>query len=151
VCLLRPPSISAQALLLPAPPQPTQADGTVAFKGYNTDWAAAIGAIEQQLRASLGAAAAAASDQSPLAGKSVLVVGAGGAGRALAFGAASKWVHRPGNRPLHAGDCGRSCKSKSDVFLLGPDFLCILPNAKHEGGVKQSVAVLLKSPMPELP
>ncbi len=35
---------------------------------------------------------AAPAGKSPLAGKTVCVVGAGGAGRALAFGAASKWV-----------------------------------------------------------
>eukprot|EP00983_Pelagomonas_calceolata_P111459 1159783-Pelagomonas_calceolata.AAC.19 len=80
--------------------QPPQADGSAAFKSYNTDWAAAIGAIEQEMRAASGSQAGpAASSQpspseglSPLAGKTFLVVGAGGAGRALAFGAASKWV-----------------------------------------------------------
>jgi len=78
--------------------QPPQADGSAAFKSYNTDWAAAIGAIEQEMRAASGSQAGpAASSQpspseglSPLAGKTFLVVGAGGAGRALAFGAASK-------------------------------------------------------------
>ncbi|KAJ9514015.1 hypothetical protein QJQ45_021098, partial [Haematococcus lacustris] len=87
------------------------------FKGYNTDWLAAIEAIEQQLAAgspphpeqphqpppsssapssplpgspppspSSSSSSAAAS---PLQHKTVLVLGAGGAGRALAFGAAS--------------------------------------------------------------
>lgn len=46
------------------------------WKGYNTDWLAAIDAVEQ----GLGGAGA-------LKGKAVVVVGAGGAGRALAFGA----------------------------------------------------------------
>lgn len=46
------------------------------WKGYNTDWLAAIDTIEQ----GLGGAGA-------LKGKAALVVGAGGAGRALAFGA----------------------------------------------------------------
>jgi 3-dehydroquinate dehydratase/shikimate dehydrogenase len=49
-----------------------RADGTL--KGYNTDCSAALNAIEAGLGVSV-------------AGKSVLVVGAGGAGRAVAFGA----------------------------------------------------------------
>ncbi|KAI3438702.1 hypothetical protein D9Q98_001122 [Chlorella vulgaris] len=63
-----------------------QADG--GLKGYNTDWSAAITAIERGLRPGLKAATDAAT--SPLSGKTVVVVGAGGAGRALAFGAAAK-------------------------------------------------------------
>ena len=98
-----------------------QQDGTM--KGYNTDWSAAITAIEQGLQSkstakressssqhgtgdesasSLGAEEATTSgrvfsnvlgatgDQSVLKGKTVVVIGAGGAGRALAFGAAHK-------------------------------------------------------------
>mmetsp|Transcript_20931 Transcript_20931/g.45776 ORF Transcript_20931/g.45776 Transcript_20931/m.45776 type:complete len:609 (+) Transcript_20931:186-2012(+) len=61
-----------------------QPDGS--FKGFNTDWSAAISAIERKL-AEGGAAQAGAS---PLKGKTFVVIGAGGAGRALAFGAASK-------------------------------------------------------------
>ncbi len=63
-----------------------QPDGT-SFKGYNTDWIAAIEAVERKLDAAGQGGGASAS---PLAGKSFLVVGAGGAGRALAFGAASR-------------------------------------------------------------
>ena len=66
-------------------PQP---DGS--FKGYNTDWVAAIEAIERKLYSS---SAGSSSGQSPLAGRTVVVIGAGGAGRALAFGAVSKWVY----------------------------------------------------------
>jgi 3-dehydroquinate dehydratase/shikimate dehydrogenase len=63
-----------------------QADGS--FRGYNTDCSAAISAIE---RALAGAGdAGAGGGASPLAGKRFVVVGAGGAGRALAFGAAAK-------------------------------------------------------------
>lgn len=58
-------------------------DGTL--KGYNTDYAAAIGAIE---RAMGGRADGPTGSRSPLEGKTVVVVGAGGAGRGLAFGAA---------------------------------------------------------------
>jgi 3-dehydroquinate dehydratase/shikimate dehydrogenase len=56
-----------------------QPDGTL--RGYNTDAPAAIGAIE----AALGGAAA-----QPLRGRTFVVAGAGGAGRALAFGAAER-------------------------------------------------------------
>jgi len=45
-------------------------------KAYNTDWSAALDAVE----AGLGGAR-------PLAGRRVVVLGAGGTGRALAFGA----------------------------------------------------------------
>jgi 3-dehydroquinate dehydratase/shikimate dehydrogenase len=71
-----------------------------AWRGYNTDWLAAISAIERVLAAGSSDAAAVTSSSSssgsssdggsPLQGKSVCVVGAGGAGRALAFGAVSK-------------------------------------------------------------
>eukprot|EP00775_Hariotina_reticulata_P012029 gene12029-12174_t len=82
-----------------------QDDGS--FKGYNTDWIAAISAVERVLATGSSEAAAATyqletstsgrpepgqagQHDSPLAGKTFLVVGAGGAGRALAFGAASR-------------------------------------------------------------
>lgn len=61
-----------------------QADG--GMKGYNTDWSAAISAIERGL---VKGGKAGSADQ-PLLGKMVVVIGAGGAGRALAFGAASR-------------------------------------------------------------
>eukprot|EP00897_Mesotaenium_endlicherianum_P002379 jgi/Mesen1/2169/ME000152S01252 len=57
-------------------------DGTL--KGYNTDWGAAISAIEDGLVLREGDKGG---GKSPLAGRLVVVVGAGGAGRALAFGA----------------------------------------------------------------
>jgi 3-dehydroquinate dehydratase/shikimate dehydrogenase len=70
------------------------------WRGYNTDWLAAISAIERVLAAGSSDAAAvtsssgsngsSGSSESVLKGKTVCVVGAGGAGRALAFGAASK-------------------------------------------------------------
>ena len=49
------------------------------WAGFNTDWAAAVDAIEEGL-----------GGEGRLQGTTVLVVGAGGAGRALAFGAASR-------------------------------------------------------------
>lgn len=75
-------------------------NGRPMWRGYNTDWLAAISAIERVLAAGSSDAAAVTSSSgsssggsagaSPLQGKAVCVVGAGGAGRALAFGAASK-------------------------------------------------------------
>ncbi|KAK9818289.1 hypothetical protein WJX72_010136 [[Myrmecia] bisecta] len=59
-----------------------QEDGSL--KGYNTDWSAAIDAIADGLRTSSPEGA------SPLQGLRVVVVGAGGAGRALAFGASDR-------------------------------------------------------------
>ncbi|XP_021681420.2 bifunctional 3-dehydroquinate dehydratase/shikimate dehydrogenase, chloroplastic isoform X2 [Hevea brasiliensis] len=57
--------------------------------GYNTDCEASISAIEDALR-ERRATNRGASDASPLAGKTLVLVGAGGAGRALAFGAKSR-------------------------------------------------------------
>ncbi|XP_058076132.1 bifunctional 3-dehydroquinate dehydratase/shikimate dehydrogenase, chloroplastic-like isoform X2 [Magnolia sinica] len=57
--------------------------------GYNTDCEAAITAMEDALRARKGTSGE-ASNISPLAGKLFVLVGAGGAGRALAFGAKSR-------------------------------------------------------------
>ncbi|KAG2496617.1 hypothetical protein HYH03_005438 [Edaphochlamys debaryana] len=78
-----------------------QKDGS--YKGFNTDWSAAIEAIERGLAGIPGGAAAAAQakaaaggkagGESPLKGKTVVVIGAGGAGRALAFGAANRGAH----------------------------------------------------------
>ena len=95
-----------------------QADGSL--KGYNTDWSAAIEAIEACMRANpepdcdpegcvldfgdsweeaqpqagpSGREAEQEAADSPLAGRRVVVVGAGGAGRALAFGAAARGAH----------------------------------------------------------
>ncbi|KAI4303532.1 hypothetical protein MLD38_039146 [Melastoma candidum] len=54
--------------------------------GYNVDYLGAIGAIEEALRGSNGTPATA----SPLAGKLFVVIGAGGAGKALAYGGYEK-------------------------------------------------------------
>ncbi|XP_064969310.1 bifunctional 3-dehydroquinate dehydratase/shikimate dehydrogenase, chloroplastic-like isoform X2 [Musa acuminata AAA Group] len=51
--------------------------------GYNTDYVGAISAIEDGIRGSQGKGASI----SPLAGKTFVVIGAGGAGKALAHGA----------------------------------------------------------------
>ena len=60
-----------------------QPDGSL--KGYNTDYVAAIEAIENAMEKKTGVAAAKSLD-----GKTVVVIGAGGAGKALAFGAKFK-------------------------------------------------------------
>ncbi|XAR52528.1 Shikimate dehydrogenase [Bertholletia excelsa] len=60
-------------------------DGTL--KAYNTDYIGAIAAIEDGLRESNGSAP---SVGSPLAGKLFVVLGAGGAGKSLAYGAQQK-------------------------------------------------------------
>ncbi|XP_041016725.1 bifunctional 3-dehydroquinate dehydratase/shikimate dehydrogenase, chloroplastic-like isoform X1 [Juglans microcarpa x Juglans regia] len=57
--------------------------------GYNTDCEASITAIEDALR-DRRLLKGEASDTSPIAGKTFVLVGAGGAGRALAFGAKSR-------------------------------------------------------------
>jgi 3-dehydroquinate dehydratase/shikimate dehydrogenase len=49
------------------------------WEGHNTDYRAAMGSLEQRLGAQAG-------DAAPLSGKQVLVLGAGGAARAITFG-----------------------------------------------------------------
>ena len=61
-----------------------QPDGSL--KGYNTDYSAAIGAIEVAMVSRGGGG----DPETVLKGKTVVVVGAGGAGRGLAFGAKFK-------------------------------------------------------------
>ncbi|KAK5813744.1 bifunctional 3-dehydroquinate dehydratase/shikimate dehydrogenase, chloroplastic-like [Gossypium arboreum] len=55
--------------------------------GYNIDYLGGIAAIEEELRVSNGATLASGS---PFAGKTFVVIGAGGAGKALAYGAYKK-------------------------------------------------------------
>ncbi|XVE62587.1 hypothetical protein DITRI_Ditri06bG0130400 [Diplodiscus trichospermus] len=55
--------------------------------GYNVDYLGAIAAIEEGLRVSNGATPASGS---PLAGKIFVIIGAGGAGKALAYGGYEK-------------------------------------------------------------
>lgn len=57
------------------------------FSGYNTDYVGAISAIEDGIR---GLQSHKDVGVSPLAGRTFVVIGAGGAGRALAFGAKYK-------------------------------------------------------------
>ncbi|THU61587.1 hypothetical protein C4D60_Mb07t24890 [Musa balbisiana] len=55
--------------------------------GYNTDYVGAISAIEDGIRGSQGVGK---ETDSPLAGKVFVIIGAGGAGKALAYGAKEK-------------------------------------------------------------
>jgi 3-dehydroquinate dehydratase/shikimate dehydrogenase len=69
-----------------------QPDGSL--KAYNTDCSAAIHAIERGLVKSLAlgdhGASRAMDSSSPLKGRTVVILGAGGAGRAVAFGAIAR-------------------------------------------------------------
>jgi len=66
-----------------------QSDGKLI--GYNTDCEGAISAIEDGLKGETGSINSGSS--SPLAGRTFVLVGAGGAGRALAFGAKQRGAH----------------------------------------------------------
>eukprot|EP01018_Ginkgo_biloba_P017350 Gb_24244 [translate_table: standard] len=63
-----------------------QSDGKLI--GYNTDYGSAISAIEDVLKGKINSGDC--TNNSPLSGRLFLVVGAGGAGKALAFGAKQK-------------------------------------------------------------
>jgi 3-dehydroquinate dehydratase/shikimate dehydrogenase len=60
------------------------------YKAYNTDADAAVDSIADGLRTASGGGASSSSPADPLHGATVLVLGAGGAGRAVAFGAAAR-------------------------------------------------------------
>ena len=66
-----------------------QSDGKLI--GYNTDCEGAISAIEDGLKGEIGSINSGSS--SPLAGRTFVLVGTGGAGRALAFGAKQRDAH----------------------------------------------------------
>ncbi|EIE21050.1 aldolase [Coccomyxa subellipsoidea C-169] len=65
-----------------------QTDGRL--QAYNTEWAAAVSALEAALGGAWCNAGSPQKGESALRGKCVVVVGAGGAGRALAFGVVEK-------------------------------------------------------------
>jgi len=91
-----------------------QPDGSL--KGYNTDYVAAIEAIENAMERKTGVSAA-----TSLQGKTVVVVGAGGAGKALAFGAKFKGadviiVNRSVDRAQALAEaCGGKAASLEDL------------------------------------
>ena len=86
--------------------------------GSNTDWSAAVKAIENGLPAG-----------EPLAGKTVLLLGAGGASRAIAFGLAERGcrvvlANRTHGRALKlAADVGCGCVPLSHVASVPYDIL----------------------------
>jgi 3-dehydroquinate dehydratase/shikimate dehydrogenase len=84
--------IGAVNTLIRQPPAAGGSGEAAGWKGFNTDWHAAIGAIERGLSGGEqpGASSSGSAGDSPLKGRTFVVVGAGGAGRALAFGAASR-------------------------------------------------------------
>ena len=96
-----------------------QKDGS--FRGYNTDYVAAIGAIEKALDPTIPRDAAETTDSKALKGKTVLVLGAGGAARGLAFGAKFKEANVVvANRSKDRADalaeaCGGTSISVEDV------------------------------------
>ena len=122
-----------------------RADGTL--KGYNTDYVAAVAAIE---RAMGGRDEAGPTTSSPLRGKTVVVVGAGGAGRGLAFGAAFEGanvvvVNRGFERAeALAKACGGVARSMEDL-RAGAVRGDVLANTTSVGMVPDSDA----SPVPK--
>ncbi|CAA6654210.1 unnamed protein product [Spirodela intermedia] len=93
--------------------------------GYNTDYIGAISAIEDVSRASLENS----SNASPLSGRLFVVIGAGGAGKALAYGAKEKGARVViGNRTLD--------RARELAALVGGDALSLaeLENYHPEEG-----------------
>ncbi|PKI78211.1 hypothetical protein CRG98_001382 [Punica granatum] len=109
-------------------------DGTLA--AFNTDYIGAISAIEDGLRELNGATPAVGS---PLAGKLFVVLGAGGAGKALAHGAAQKGARIVvANRPLEqakelADKVGGQAMTLDEVASFHPEDEMVLANATSVG------------------
>ncbi|XVE82036.1 hypothetical protein DITRI_Ditri15bG0114500 [Diplodiscus trichospermus] len=96
----------------------SQSDGKLF--GYNTDYVGAISAIEDGLRARYNIDSTAGS---PLAGKLFVVIGAGGAGKALAY-----------ERARELGDIiGGDALSLADLGLFHPEEDMILANTTSIG------------------
>ncbi|RYR18694.1 hypothetical protein Ahy_B03g063310 isoform D [Arachis hypogaea] len=95
--------------------------------GYNTDYVGAISAIEDGLRAKQNGSGTVVS---PLAGKLFVVIGAGGAGKALAYGAKEK-----GARVVIANRTYDRARELAD--LIGGDALALadLDNYHPEDGM----------------
>ncbi|XP_031405900.1 bifunctional 3-dehydroquinate dehydratase/shikimate dehydrogenase, chloroplastic-like isoform X1 [Punica granatum] len=116
-------------------------DGTLT--AFNTDYIGAISAIEDGLRGCFlvyqelnGATPAVGS---PLAGKLFVVLGAGGAGKALAYGAAQKGARIVvANRTLErakelAGNVGGQAMTLDEVASFHPEDEMVLANATSVG------------------
>ncbi|XVF62678.1 hypothetical protein PTKIN_Ptkin09bG0027500 [Pterospermum kingtungense] len=112
----------------------SQNDGKLS--GYNTDYVGAISAIEDGLRAKYNISGASGSS---LAGKLFVVVGAGGAGKALAYGAKQKGakvviVNRTYERARELADMiGGNALSLADLAHFHPEEGMILANTTSIG------------------
>ncbi|KAB1214065.1 Bifunctional 3-dehydroquinate dehydratase/shikimate dehydrogenase, chloroplastic [Morella rubra] len=104
--------------------------------GYNTDYVGAISAIEHGLR---GSHDSSKSCDSPLAGKLFVVIGAGGAGKALAYGAQEKGArvviaNRTYDRARELADIvGGDALSLADLENFHPEDGMILANTTSIG------------------
>lgn len=105
--------------------------------GYNTDYVGAISAIEDGLRGSHNNISNTA--DSPLAGKLFVVIGAGGAGKALAYGAKEKGArvviaNRTYDRARELADTvGGDALSLADLEKFHPEDGMILANTTSIG------------------
>ncbi|XP_010503257.1 PREDICTED: bifunctional 3-dehydroquinate dehydratase/shikimate dehydrogenase, chloroplastic-like [Camelina sativa] len=106
--------------------------------GYNTDCFGSISAIEDGLRSS-GDPSSDPSSSSPLAGKTVVVIGAGGAGKALAYGAKEKGAkvviaNRTYERALELAEAiGGRALSLADLDSFHPEDGMVLANTTSMG------------------
>ncbi|CAN1854029.1 Bifunctional 3-dehydroquinate dehydratase/shikimate dehydrogenase, chloroplastic [Linum perenne] len=104
--------------------------------GFNTDYVGAISAIEDGLRASQNGSSLSGS---PLAGKLFVVIGAGGAGKALAYGAKEKGAkiviaNRTYDRAKELADTiGGEAISLADLENFHPESGMILANTTSIG------------------
>ncbi|XP_010486143.1 PREDICTED: bifunctional 3-dehydroquinate dehydratase/shikimate dehydrogenase, chloroplastic-like [Camelina sativa] len=106
--------------------------------GFNKDCFGSISAIEDGLRSS-GYPSSEPSSSSPLAGKTVVVIGAGGAGKALAYGAKEKGAkvviaNRTYERALKLAEAiGGRALSLADLDSFRPEDGMILANTTSMG------------------
>ncbi|KAL1211835.1 Bifunctional 3-dehydroquinate dehydratase/shikimate dehydrogenase [Cardamine amara subsp. amara] len=106
--------------------------------GYNTDCIGSISAIEDGLRRS-GDPGSVPSSSSPLAGKTVVVIGAGGAGKALAYGAKEKGAkvviaNRTYERAVELAEAiGGRALSLTDLDNFHPEDGMVLANTTSMG------------------
>uniref|UniRef100_A0A0D3B9Z2 shikimate dehydrogenase (NADP(+)) n=2 Tax=Brassica oleracea var. oleracea TaxID=109376 RepID=A0A0D3B9Z2_BRAOL len=114
-----------------------QSDGKLL--GYNTDCIGSISAIEGGLRSSSNPSSVPSSSSSPLAGKTVVVIGAGGAGKALAYGAKEKGAkvviaNRTYERAVKLAEAiGGRALSLTDLDNFHPEDGMVLANTTSMG------------------
>ncbi|KAF3609855.1 hypothetical protein DY000_02051320 [Brassica cretica] len=114
-----------------------QSDGKL--MGYNTDCIGSISAIEDGLRSSSHPSSVRCTSASPLAGKTVVVIGAGGAGKAVAYGAKVKGAkvviaNRTYERALEVAEAiGGRAVSLADLENFHPEEGMVLANTTSVG------------------